>query len=126
MAKVNKEQQWRAEGMAYALKIAKEKGIDGLEEEIKFRNATHIPIQVSRPSCEDAINRIKENTIDTMLIMSIASLVDTFNFGEFQCRKFMNEFDKKTDMLQSFQEWENIIKEIKDRTDIELEIRENK
>ena len=30
--------------MAYALKIAKERGIEGLEEECKWRNATHAPV----------------------------------------------------------------------------------
>ena len=32
MAKLDKEEQARREGMAYALKVAREKGIDGLEE----------------------------------------------------------------------------------------------
>ena len=30
--KISKEEKARREGMAYALKIAKEKGVDGLEE----------------------------------------------------------------------------------------------
>lgn len=34
----NKEEQARLEGMAQALRIAKEKGIEGLEEEIRMRN----------------------------------------------------------------------------------------
>ena len=37
MAKISKEEQARREGMAYALRIAKEKGVDGLEHEIKMR-----------------------------------------------------------------------------------------
>ena len=37
MGKIDKEQKARMDGMAYALKIAKEKGIDGLENEIKSK-----------------------------------------------------------------------------------------
>ena len=37
MGKISKEEQARLQGMAYALKKKKEKGIEGLEEEIKFR-----------------------------------------------------------------------------------------
>ena len=36
----NKDEELRREGMAYALRIAKEKGIDSLEVECRFRGAT--------------------------------------------------------------------------------------
>ena len=32
MSKPNKETQWRMEGMLYALKVAKEKGVEALEK----------------------------------------------------------------------------------------------
>ena len=44
----NKEESARREGMAYALRIAKEKGIEALEKELEFRNITNIPIKVSK------------------------------------------------------------------------------
>ena len=43
----NKEESARREGMAYALRIAKEKGIEALEKELEFRNITNIPIKIS-------------------------------------------------------------------------------
>ena len=46
--KISKEEKARREGMAYALKIAKEKGVDGLEEEIRFRNVSLAPIVIPR------------------------------------------------------------------------------
>lgn len=42
----NKEESARREGMAYALRIAKEKGIEALEKELEFRNITNIPIKI--------------------------------------------------------------------------------
>ena len=39
----NKEEQARMEGMAQALRIAKAKGIDGLEADLKMRNITGLP-----------------------------------------------------------------------------------
>jgi SSS family solute:Na+ symporter/sodium/proline symporter len=68
--KFSKEEQWRREGMLYALKVAKEKGIEGLEEEIKFRNISQVPIAISRDKIDECILNIKLNTIDTMLILS--------------------------------------------------------
>lgn len=37
--KINKEEKARREGMSYALRIAKEKGIEGLEEELNSGTA---------------------------------------------------------------------------------------
>ena len=48
----NKEESARREGMAYALRIAKEKGIEALEKELEFRNITNIPIKISKGQVE--------------------------------------------------------------------------
>ena len=48
MAKLSKEEMARREGMAYALRLAKEKGIDALEEDLKMRNAIDLPLRVSK------------------------------------------------------------------------------
>lgn len=39
--KLSKEERARRDGMAYALKVAKEKGVEGLEEEIKRRGGQY-------------------------------------------------------------------------------------
>lgn len=38
MARMSKEEQARREGMAYALRFAREKGLDALEADLKMRN----------------------------------------------------------------------------------------
>ena len=49
----NKEEQARMEGMAQALRIAKAKGIDGLEADLKMRNITGLPCAVSRAAMDE-------------------------------------------------------------------------
>lgn len=44
--KLSREEIARRQGMEYALKIAKEKGIEGLEQEIKRRGRTVAPCLV--------------------------------------------------------------------------------
>lgn len=123
---MNKEESARYEGMAYAYRIAKQKGIEGLEEEIKFRNATQIPLSVSRQACDEAINRIKENTLDTILIMSVAVLHDDFKMGQIRIQRFMDCFERKTLCLNdSYVTWQDFIDDIKETLDITLAIREN-
>ena len=45
---VKKREQARREGMAYALRFAREKGLDALEADLKMRNAIDLPLRVSK------------------------------------------------------------------------------
>lgn len=57
MAKINKEEAARREGMSYALRIAKEQGIDALEEDLKMRNAIGLPINVPKKRQMSALTK---------------------------------------------------------------------
>ena len=126
MAKVNKEEEARREGMAYALKIAKEKGIEALENECKFRNATRIPIAVSRKACDEVINKIKMNTIDTITILSAMTLHDEFGFGKARIEKFTKRFNLKAEcIMDDYTTWDEQIQALKEECGLELSIRKN-
>ena len=51
----------RQDGLQLALTIVEKDGIDGLRDEIKFRNATQIHTMLDRKSLEIATRKIKEN-----------------------------------------------------------------
>lgn len=126
MAKINKEEQWRREGMSYALKIAKERGIDGLEEELKVRNATQLPLRVSVKAMEECIVNIKNNVLDTVIILMAATLHDEFGFGEKRVQRAINRFDLKAECLaEGYCTWQDQIDVIKEELGIELGIRYN-
>ncbi len=57
----NKEEQARMEGMAQALRTAKEKGIEGLEEEIRMRGITGLPCAVPKKALDECIVNIKHS-----------------------------------------------------------------
>lgn len=126
MAKVNKEEQWRREGMAYALKVAKEKGIEGLEEEIKYRNISLVPIAVSKEKMDECVNNIKMNTIDTMLLLSASTLRDEFGFGKERLARFIERFNYKAECLvDGFVTWDDQMEMLAEECGIELSIRHN-
>lgn len=52
----DKLEEARREGMAYALKIAKTKGIEGLEEECKFRGATKMPLALPKNAIDECLS----------------------------------------------------------------------
>lgn len=126
MAKVNKEEEARREGMAYALKLAKEKGIEALENECRFRNATRLPVAISRKAADECINKIKYNTIDTITILSAMTLHDEFGFGKSRIERFMKRFNFKADcIMEDYTTWEEQIQILKAECNLELSIRKN-
>ena len=126
MAKINKEEQWRREGIAYALKIAKERGIEGLEEELKYRNISLVPIAVSKEKMDECVNNIKLNTIDTMLILSASTLRDEFEFDKDKIAQFIERFNLKAECLvDGWCTWNDQIQTLAEECGIELSIRHN-
>lgn len=124
MAKQDKIEQARRDGMAYALRIAKEKGIDGLENEVRFRNATFFPIAIKREACDDCIEEIKRNVLDTVIVMMAATLHDEFGFGQSRVQRAIDRFEEKSDCLvDDYCTWQDHIQMIKDEMGIELKIR---
>ena len=91
----DKLEEARREGMAYALKIAKTKGIEGLEEECKFRGATKMPLALPKNAIDECVLKIKENTIDTITILSAITLRDQFGFGAERIKILCMSFFKK-------------------------------
>lgn len=59
MAKLDQYMQGRTEGMELALRIAKDKGIEELEKEVRFRQKTGISLNVTRQELNKASNKIK-------------------------------------------------------------------
>lgn len=91
MAKLDQYMQGRTEGMELALRIAKDKGIEELEKEVRFRQKTGISLNVTRQELNKASNKIKEMTLDTFTLLSVAALHDAFGFGKQRCERYMKK-----------------------------------
>ena len=82
MSKLDSYMQGRTEGMEFALRIVKDKGIEELEKEIKFRQRTGISLNVTCQELNAASNKIKEMTLDTVTLLSVACLCHLWGFGK--------------------------------------------
>ena len=111
----NKDEELRREGMAYALRIAKEKGIDSLEEECRFRGATKLPLALPKNAIDECVSKIKLNTIDTVTILSAMVLHDEFDFGKSRIQRFVDRFNKKAEcIMDDYATWEDQIQILKE------------
>ena len=126
MARIDKEEQARREGMAYALRIAKEKGIDALEEDLKMRNAIGLPVGVDRKALNQFTENVKFNTVDNMVILMAVTLHDEFGFGEKRVQRAIDRFMFKANCLdEDYTTWQEQIEILKEELGIELSIRAN-
>lgn len=126
MSKLDQYMQGRTEGMEFALRLAKDKGIEELEEEVRFRNRTGVSLNLTRQELAAGSQNIKNMTFDTMLAMSMMVLRDEFDFGKKRLERFKDRFTQKAASLAGdYCTWLDIIDTIKDETGIDLEIRIN-
>ncbi len=116
----------RTEGMELALRIAKDKGIEELEKEVRFRQRTGISLNVTHQELNAASNKIKEMTLDTFTILSIACLHDLWGFGQKRCQQYMDKMAEGAQYLVAdLATWDDYIKEIQEQLGFEIKIRWN-
>lgn len=92
MAKRNDYITGREDGLLMALEIVKNEGVEALEKEIEFRNITGIRTALAKKDINRATIKIKEQTVDTVTILSVATLHDEFGFGTQRCDRFIKRF----------------------------------
>lgn len=52
MGKINKEFQWRMQGILHAREVVAKDGLEGLDKEIKMRGFMQVPLVYSKEPCE--------------------------------------------------------------------------
>lgn len=116
----------RNDGLAMALTIAERDGIAALRDEIHFRGVTNIHTSIAKKELNAASQKIKEMTLDTMLVLAVATLHDEFDFGAKRCQRFIDRMVKKADcMLDDMVTWEDYIAAIEAEMGIRMNIRRN-
>lgn len=88
-------EQARRDGMGYALRIAREKGIEGLEEEIKFRNISRVSVAMSTKEYIELREKMGKQIIQVMLTLAEITLRDEFGFGKSRLEKFADRLNEK-------------------------------
>mgnify|MGYP004500587241 CR=1 FL=1 len=122
----SKEGQARMEGMAQALRIAKERGIEGLEEDLKMRNIIGLPVGISKAESDEFVRRTKLNVIDTVMTLAAVTLHDEFGFGQKRLNNFFDRFQLKAECMNSdYCTWEDQLEVLRKECGIERSIRWN-
>lgn len=97
MKKISSEEQARRAGILYGLSIAREKGLEGIQDEIRYRNITKAPLCISREDVEMFAGPSRDRTIDTVLVNSLLTLHDEFGMNKKRLERFKKQFLELTD-----------------------------
>ena len=130
MAKRDDYLQGRNEGMAFALKIAKEGGVEALEKEIRMRNIWGLHVNVPMKDLQDIKDKITLRVVDIVACVALLTLRDEFGFGGHRGRRFLERFEKKVECVVGDPEdgqsvtLEDYLQAVKDEMGISLTVSE--
>jgi len=117
----NDYQNGRLDGLLLGLKIAQAGGVEQLEKECKVRGAWNFHTNLEMKELDKASESIKETTYQTVMIAAIASLHDTFGFGQVRCQRFMDAFNKLTQYLDmGWMYWFDVIQSIQSQIGLDI------
>lgn len=102
MAKVDKEYEWRMQGMLYAYKVAEEFGVDGLLKEIKRRRFLQTNIAIPKKEVDKLINDISRNMYTVSMATVCMALNEEFGFGKKRLQQFKKTFTKTVENVFDF------------------------
>ena len=124
--KLNEYMAGREDGLLMALDIVKKGGVEALEKEIRFRNVTGIRTALAKKDLDKATVKIKEQLLDTVTVLSVATLHDEYDFGAKRCERFIERFNRKAECLvDDMASWDDYIQVIRKELGLELVIRKN-
>lgn len=122
MAKKDKElkaiMQYRFDGMDYALRIVKSKGVDALEKDLEFRKMTFTPLELSIDWVNDILHDVFTRIYNSYGVAVFKVLNETFGFGKERLHRFQKDFnatlndiattDNYGEMLYTFSDYAKI------------------
>lgn len=121
MAKQDKLIQARNDGMLMAYKIAKENGIEELENELKYRNITKINTPLTRTQLEDIEKKFKKQVIRYYSAAVFYILKEKFGYGKVRLKRFHDHFDDLCDsVIRDYLSLEDIITYLNEEYGINL------
>lgn len=116
----NKEENARFAGAAWALEMCEKDGIEACRKELEYRGILHIPLRVTHSQIEEANNYVKRNLMCTMMILSVSTLCDEFDFDKDRVEQFMDRLTVKAKcLIGKYATW----KDIKDTIEEEIGIK---
>lgn len=109
MGKARKEEQWRLEGIAYALRFLEshDGDLDALRDDLKMRGALNMPLVMSKNEWQVWRNEIYSDVFHQVALIALVVLHDEFGFGNGRRKgesgrldRYMTKFKSQAESLK--------------------------
>lgn len=112
---MDKMQEYRLDGMKYALRIAIESGIDGLKQEVERRTRNMECLPMTKKQREEVIFSVAKTSRDIITLGMAAVLRDEFDFGAKRIQRAIDRLDSKMECIYeghcSLEDYYEVLKE---------------
>lgn len=106
MSKASDLNRARLQGMAYALNVIREKGIEEFEKELAWRARIQVTAAISPQELLEDQKHIKTGYEMITRIMAINVLHDEFDFDREAVRRFVDRWNVKTEcLIENYVSW---------------------
>lgn len=92
--KMKEYNRGRLDGLALAYRVAKENGLSGLLDEIRFRGTTKINTALVMKELEDASETMRGFINEGHILIWLSVLHDEFGFGKKRLNQAMDKFEQ--------------------------------
>ena len=121
-----KEEQWRNEGAAYALRIAKEKGVEGLETDLRCRGICGISVVVPEAHLKNMYLVLLHRLSDTIRTLALWTLYEDYGWRGKRLKQYIERMLKHTMICDSWDNYANryvkvsdMMKELEEKCGVE-------
>lgn len=97
-----KEEKWRNEGAAYALRLAKEKGIDYLEKDLRSCGALGISVILPQKAVEELYDMLAKRIMNTIKTVALWTLYYEDGWRSTRLQRFEQQMDKHSKMCLEY------------------------
>jgi len=124
--KLSKEEQWRLEGMGYALRYLEMHGgsVQALRDDLTARGALRYPVPMSYEDITAFEHKVKNNTLDCVLVLVMSVLHDMNGFGRSRLQKLIKRCAVCAAMMaQDRLAWVDLQKGLREECGLDVPIR---
>lgn len=121
MSKLDDINRARVDAMEYATRQIKAIGMDAWEKELKLRMGSGLTLPISRKDLDREADALQNLIIRQCLLMSLAVVLDEFDFTREQLAQFAARYNRKADCMGAdYHLWQDYADMMKEEYDIDV------
>ena len=115
MSKLSKEEQARFSGALWAIKLVEQMGLVDATRELERRGIREMPLKLNHSDVDVFVKTERDNITKCLLIDTLATLHDEFDFDKEQCEQFIKRWNIKVSCLaEGYVNWKDLRQEVYD------------